>query len=234
MQTHLMAVSKKEEENDMNVFDILGPVMIGPSSSHTAGAARIGLVTRALLGEKPVQAHIFLHGSFAKTYKGHGTDKALVAGILGMKTDDERIRFSLDVAKKEGLKIQIETGELEDAHPNTAEITLVGASGEKVSLRGSSIGGGNILITRVNGMEVSLTGQNPALIVLHKDAPGTIAAVTELMAESGVNICNFHLARKEKGGLAVMTIESDSHFGPELNERINCLENIYSSTRLAL
>ena len=148
----------------MNVFDILGPVMIGPSSSHTAGAARIGLVTRALLGKPAAEARIFFHGSFAKTYRGHGTDKAIVAGILGMKTDDERIRFSLDVAKKEGLKIQIETGELEDAHPNTAQITLVAADGEQVSLRGSSIGGGNILITRVNGMEVSLTGQNPALI----------------------------------------------------------------------
>ena len=179
----------------MNVFDILGPVMIGPSSSHTAGAARIGLVTRALLGKTPVKAHIFLHGSFAKTYKGHGTDKALVAGILGMQTDDERIRFSLDVAKKEGLEIQIETGELEDTHPNTAEITLTAADGEKVSLRGSS-------------------------------------AVTELMAEYGVNICNFHLARETKGGLAVMTIESDSHFVPELNEKINRLENIYSSTML--
>ena len=131
-----------------------------------------------------------------------------------------------------GLEIQIETGELEDTHPNTAEITLTAADGEKVSLRGSSIGGGNILITRVNGMEVALTGQNPALIVLHKDAPGTIAAVTELMAEYGVNICNFHLARETKGGVAVMTIESDSHFVPELNEKINRLENIYSSTML--
>ena len=136
------------------------------------------------------------------------------------------------MAKKEGLEIQIETGELEDTHPNTAEITLTAADGEKVSLRGSSIGGGNILITRVNGMEVALTGQNPALIVLHKDAPGTIAAVTELMAEYGVNICNFHLARETKGGVAVMTIESDSHFVPELNEKINRLENIYSSTML--
>ena len=130
------------------------------------------------------------------------------------------------------VEIQIETGELENTHPNTAEITLTAADGEKVSLRGSSIGGGNILITRVNGMEVALTGQNPALIVLHKDAPGTIAAVTELMAEYGVNICNFHLARETKGGLAVMTIESDSHFVPELNEKINRLENIYSSTML--
>ena len=216
----------------MSILDIIGPVMIGPSSSHTAGAVRLGLLAASILGAKPVKAEIYLHGSFAETYKGHGTDKALVAGILGMQTDDERIRFSLDVAKKEGLEIQIETGELENTHPNTAEITLTAADGEKVSLRGSSIGGWNILITRVNGMEVALTGQNPALIVLHKDAPGTIAAVTELMAEYGVNICNFHLARETKGGLAVMTIESDSHFVPELNEKINRLENIYSSTML--
>lgn len=216
----------------MNVFDILGPVMIGPSSSHTAGAARIGLITRALLGETPVKAHILLHGSFAKTYKGHGTDKAIIAGILGMKTDDERIRFSLEVAKNEGLTVEIVTGELEESHPNTAEITLVSKNGRQVSLRGSSIGGGNILITRVNGMEVSLTGQHTSLIVLHRDAPGTIAAVTELMAEYGVNICNFRLARKTKGGQAVMTIEIDGVFGQELNDKINQLPNIYSSTML--
>lgn len=216
----------------MNVFDILGPVMIGPSSSHTAGAARIGLITRALLGQPAVKAHILLHGSFAKTYRGHGTDKAIVAGILGMKTDDERIRFSLDVAREEGLEIQIETGELDGAHPNTAEITLTDRNGHTVSLRGSSIGGGNIHVTRVNGMEVSLTGQHTTLIVLHRDAPGTIASVTELMADHGVNICNFRLARQTKGGQAVMTIEIDGNFGAELNEEINILPNIYSSTML--
>ena len=216
----------------MDLFDIVGPIMVGPSSSHTAGAVRMGYVAGKLLGEPIQKAEILLYGSFLATGEGHGTRKAIVAGLLGMQTDDERIRFSLDVAKKEGLEIQIETGELEDTHPNTAEITLTAADGEKVSLRGSSIGGGNILITRVNGMEVALTGQNPALIVLHKDAPGTIAAVTELMAEYGVNICNFHLARETKGGVAVMTIESDSHFASELNEKINRLENIYSSTML--
>lgn len=222
----------EKDTEEMNVFDILGPVMIGPSSSHTAGAARIGLVTRTLLGKPAVKAEIFLHGSFAKTYRGHGTDKAIVAGILGMKTDDERIRFSLEEAQKEGLEIQIRTGELDGAHPNTAEITLTAAEGQRVSLRGSSIGGGNILITRVNGMEVAITGQHATLIVLHKDAPGTIAAVTELMAEHGINICNFRLARKAKGGQAVMTIESDSDFSPELNEQINNLDNIYTSTML--
>ncbi len=216
----------------MNVFDILGPVMIGPSSSHTAGAARIGLITRALLGKPPVKAQILLHGSFAKTYKGHGTDKAMIAGILGMKTDDERIRFSPEVAAQEGLAVEIITGELEGAHPNTAEITLADCDGGQVSLRGSSIGGGNIQITRINGMEVSLTGRHTTLIVLHRDAPGTIAAVTEIMAEHNVNICNFCLSRKTKGGQAVMTIEMDGSFGPELNEKTRKLPNIYSSTML--
>lgn len=216
----------------MNVFDILGPVMIGPSSSHTAGAARIGLITRALLGKPPAKAHILLHGSFAKTYKGHGTDKAMIAGILGMQTDDERIRFSPEVAKREGLTVEVVTGELDGSHPNTAEITLTDCDGGQVSLRGSSIGGGNIQITRINGMEVSLTGQHTTLIVLHRDTPGTIASVTEIMAERGVNICNFHLSRKTKGGQAVMTIEIDGVFGPELNEKINRLPNIYSSTML--
>ena len=216
----------------MNVFDILGPVMIGPSSSHTAGAARLGLITRALLGEPPVKAHILLHGSFAKTYKGHGTDKAMIAGILGMKTDDERIRFSPDVALQEGLEVEIVTGELDGAHPNTAEITLTARDGHQVSLRGSSIGGGNILVTRVNGMEVSLNGQHTTLIVLHRDAPGTIAAVTELMADQGVNICNFRLARKTRGGPAIMTIEIDGHFETDLNAQINQLKNVFSSTML--
>ncbi len=217
----------------MNVFDILGPVMIGPSSSHTAGAARIGLITRSLLGAPAAKAEIVLHGSFAKTYKGHGTDRAIVAGILGMKTDDVCLRFSLETAKEQGLSVTILTRELEGAHPNTAEITLTDTAGKTVSLRGCSIGGGNILITRINGMEVCLTGQYTSLIVLHRDAPGTIASVTEIMAQRGVNICNFRLARQTKGGQAIMTIELDGEFGPELNEEIQKLPNVFSSTMLA-
>ena len=143
----------------MNVFDILGPVMIGPSSSHTAGAARIGRITRTLLGGPAVKADILLHGSFAKTYKGHGTDKALIAGIMGMATDDVRIRQAPELAKQAGLDVHISTGDIGGAHPNTAKVTLTDAKGRQVSLLGSSIGGGNILVTEVNGMEVSLTGQ---------------------------------------------------------------------------
>ena len=216
----------------MNVFDILGPVMIGPSSSHTAGAARIGRITLALLGAPAVKADIFLHGSFAKTYKGHGTDKALIAGIMGMSTDDSRIRRAPELAREQGLAVTITTGDIDGAHPNTARVALTDADGNRVSLLGSSIGGGNILVTEVNGMEVSIMGQHTTLIVLHRDAPGTIAAVTEVMAEAGVNICNFRLSRQAKGGQAVMTIEIDGCSDSSLNDKISHLPNIYSSTML--
>lgn len=216
----------------MNVFDILGPVMIGPSSSHTAGAARIGRITRALLGAPAVKADILLHGSFAKTYKGHGTDKALIAGVMGMSTDDSRIRQAPELAREEGLSVTIMTGEIDGAHPNTAKIALTDKDGHMVTLSGSSIGGGNILVTEINGMEVSITGQQTTLIVLHRDAPGTIAAVTDVLATAGVNICNFRLSRQTRGGAAVMTIEIDGIFGPELNEKIKLLPNIFSSTML--
>ena len=217
----------------MNVFDILGPVMIGPSSSHTAGAARIGRITLALLGAPAVKADIFLHGSFAKTYKGHGTDKALIAGIMGMSTDDSRIRRAPELAREQGLAVTITTGDIDGAHPNTARVALTDADGNRVSLLGSSIGGGNILVTEVNGMEVSITGQHTTLIVLHRDAPGTIAAVTEVMAEAGVNICNFRLSRAQKGGTAVMTIEVDGALEPDVNSCVEKLPNVLSSTMLA-
>lgn len=216
----------------MNAFEIIGPVMIGPSSSHTAGAVRLGGAARALLGQKPVRAEIGLHGSFARTWKGHGTDKALIAGILGLAPDDERIRFSPALAQTAGLAVEIRETELEGAHPNTALVALWGADGGSVSVQGASVGGGSILISRVNGMEVQFTGRYTTLIVLHRDAPGTIAAVTELLAAQGVNICSFRLARRQKGGAAVMTIETDGSFGAGLNSAIGRLPNVLSSTLL--
>lgn len=216
----------------MNVFDMIGPVMIGPSSSHTAGAARIGYIASRLLGETAVRADILLHGSFAKTYKGHGTDKALIAGILGMRPDDARLRFSPQLAQQQGLAVTLTAGEIMDAHPNTAHIELEGVSGKVISVQGASIGGGNVRITKVNGMAVEITGQHITFIVLHRDAPGTIAAVTEMMAQQNVNICNFSLSRLEKGGTACMTIEVDSRIDLQLNEDIGRLPNIISSTVL--
>lgn len=216
----------------MTVFDIVGPIMIGPSSSHTAGAARIGRIAGTLLGSAAVEADILLHGSFAKTYKGHGTDKALIAGILGMLPDDPRIKNSPELAEQAGLKINITTGEIDGAHPNTACIALRDAQGREVTLQGASIGGGNLLVTNINGLAVEITGQYPTLIVLHRDAPGTIAAVTNCMGENGVNICNFHLSREEKGGTAVMTIEVDGKTGETLNDYIKKLPNVLGSTLL--
>lgn len=217
----------------MNVFDIIGPVMIGPSSSHTAGAVRIGKIAGALLGEPAEKAEIGLHGSFAKTYKGHGTDKALAAGIMGMDPSDGRIRDSLTLAHKTGLTIHFYPTIIDGAHPNTALITLTGASGKTVSLEGASVGGGNIRVHKVNGMEVEISGESTTFIILHNDTPGTIAAVTRFLADQNINIGSFRLSRRQKGGLAVMTLEVDTPVSSAVNESLEALPNIISSTVLA-
>ncbi|XOQ47784.1 MAG: L-serine ammonia-lyase, iron-sulfur-dependent subunit beta [Eubacteriales bacterium] len=213
----------------MNVFDIVGPVMIGPSSSHTAGAVRIGRIAGALLEGEPVRAHILLHGSFAKTYRGHGTDKALVAGIMGMAPSDIRIRQSLEIAKARGLDVVFGKTELEGAHPNTAVLTLKDAKGHTVTVQGASVGGGNILISEINGMKVEVTGQQDTLLVIHHDVPGVIAHVTNYIAAQGVNIGNFKLSRSRRGETAMMTIEMDGEFSRESNEGIEKLPNVIRS-----
>lgn len=210
----------------MNVFDIIGPVMIGPSSSHTAGAARLGYVAHKILGERAVKADITLSGSFAQTYKGHGTDKALIAGILGFRSDDERLRDSLELAGESGLDYAFTLADLPNAHPNTARIRLLGESGRECDLQGASTGGGNILVTRLNGMEVSFTGQCNTLLVRHYDKPGTIAAVTSFMADSTLNIGNFRLSRPIKGGEAVMTIEVDGDVPAYILHGLHALPNV--------
>ena len=171
-----------------SAFEVLGPVMVGPSSSHTAGALRLARVAREIAPGRVSSVEFTLYNSFAKTYLGHGTDKALAAGILGIQPDDMRLRDSLSLAREAGLSIRLEEVALEDAHPNTALITLTGRNGHTVSVQGASVGGGNILITRVNGMAVEITGKYPTLIVLHRDAPGTIAEVKEEISRRGVNI----------------------------------------------
>jgi L-serine dehydratase len=212
----------------MNVFDIIGPVMIGPSSSHTAGAVRLGRVAYKILGEPAVCAEIQLSGSFAQTYRGHGTDKALVAGIMGMESDDERIRRSLDIAREEGLEFSFIAKDMPGTHPNTARIRLKGVNGASCEIQGASVGGGNILVTKINGMDVSFTGQYNTLLVLHYDKPGTIAAVTNYMAYSGMNIGNFRLSRPKKGGQAVMTIEVDGGVENDVLEILRVLPNVIS------
>lgn len=210
----------------MNVFDIIGPVMIGPSSSHTAGAVRLGRVAHKLLGVDAVKAHIELTGSFAQTYRGHGTDKALVAGIMGMDSDDERIRRSLELAVEHGLEVEFQEANIPNAHPNTARITLTGKNGESAVVQGASVGGGNILITAINGMDVSFTGQYNTILVRHLDKPGAIAAVTQFIAGSGMNIGNFRLSRERRGGEALMTIEVDGDVSDKTMSALNALESV--------
>ncbi len=211
----------------MNVFDIVGPIMIGPSSSHTAGAVRIGLMSRLLLGSDAIKAHILLHGSFAQTYKGHGTDRALAAGIMGMETDDERIPDSLEIAEKNGLQIEFIPCDIPGAHPNTAEVTLTNAAGKTVCVRGSSIGGGNIIINAIDGMDVTITGESPTVVVVHDDVPGMIAHVTTLIAEYSLNIYGFSLARDKKGGTAIMSLQVDGRsLKPELKTAIESLDHV--------
>jgi len=217
----------------MNVFDIIGPVMIGPSSSHTAGAARIGRIARALLGEPAAQADITLYGSFAQTYHGHGTDRALVAGVMEISPEDPRLRDSLTLARQKGLIVHFFTAQDDSIHPNTARLELTGYSGVRRCVQGASIGGGRVLITAVDGMPVTLTGENPALVVIHQDVPGVIADVAEAVTQQRVNICDFHLARDARGGNAVMTLEMEGHCEPALATQIEALPNVLSATYLA-
>ncbi len=210
----------------MDVFSIIGPVMIGPSSSHTAGAVRIGNVAGSLLGEEIASADILFVGSFAKTYRGHGTDKAVIAGILGMAPSDSRIKTSLEYAKKKGVQFQFRTGEMDGVHPNTMQITLTGKQGKKVEVLGSSIGGGNIVIKKINGYAINVLGQSTTLLVFHRDIPGMISDVTRLLAIHDININRFSLQRDKKGGIAVMAIEIDGKIPDNVVEEVKHVHNV--------
>src|SRR5574344_408325 len=213
----------------MNVFDIIGPVMIGPSSSHTAGAVRLGRVANKIMNQTlPTEIIIELSGSFAKTYKGHGTDRALLAGILGYNSYSEEIRDMLNIVKQKNIHYKFIPTDIPGAHPNTARMHLKGKNGETCSVEGASIGGGNIRIDYINGMQVDFTGEYNTILVLHKDKPGLIAAVTNLMREkyANVNIGNFRLSRPVKGGEAMMTIEIDGVPPQGIIEDIRKIDNV--------
>ena len=200
--------------------------MIGPSSSHTAGAVRLGLMARAVLGERACRTEINLHGSFAQTYRGHGTDKALIAGILGFYPDDERIRYALDIAKENGMEYSFKTVNLDDAHPNTAVIHLAGETGRVARIRGASVGGGNILITNIDGYSVELTGVYPALITIHKDRPGVITKVTQILSRYEVNIAFMSVSRQNRGETAMMIMELDDELSDEVVEECSAVYEV--------
>ena len=212
--------------NNVGVFDILGPIMIGPSSSHTAGAARLGKVARAVAGDEVVKVTFYLHGSFAKTYKGHGTDRALVAGILGMEPSDKRLRNSLEIAKEKGLKFAFAETDLGDVHPNTVKFDMITKSGERREVIGSSIGGGSIKITEVNGNKVEFTGDYPTLIIAQRDVPGVVSKVTSLLYDEGINIAFMSVFRRQRGQGANMVFELDHSIDSNTIEKLKTIQYI--------
>ena len=218
----------------MNIFDVIGPVMVGPSSSHTAGAVRIGYVARQLLGEEVREAKILLYGSFLATGKGHGTDKALTAGLLGMQTDDYRIPKSIEIAEDKGMKIAFGEAVLKEAHPNTAQLYLKGISGKTMELVGQSLGGGRINIAEIDGIETNFSGENPTLIVHNLDQPGHVSEVTSMLAHKGVNIATMQLYRDSPGGDAVMVLECDQEVPEEVREHLGRLPQVKKVTYLSL
>ena len=213
----------------MDIFDLIGPVMVGPSSSHTAGAVRIGYVARKLLREKPKSARITLHGSFAATGRGHGTDKAIVAGLLGMHPDDERIPRSFELAWEQGLDFSFELRELRAAHPNTARLDLTGESGKRLSMTGASVGGGRIEVRELDGIALSFSAEKPTLIIRNEDQPGSISIVSAVLANLGINIATFHVNRSSRGGQAIMVIECDSPVSQSTVNTIAAMQGIISA-----
>ena len=218
----------------MALYNIIGPIMVGPSSSHTAGAVRIGLMARTLLKEEPVFGEILLHGSFAKTGEGHGTNKAIVAGLLGMKPDDVRIPDSYEIAKEQGFSFSIGTTTIKNAHPNTVLIKLKGANGREIEVQSSSVGGGSIMVNKIDGIDVNFSGESPTLIVHNIDQPGHVAEVTSMLSHKSVNIATMQLFRDHRGGYAVMVIETDSEIPEESIEWLRHLEGVIKVTYLSV
>lgn len=211
---------------NIGIFDVLGPIMIGPSSSHTAGAARLGKIARTIVNKPIKDVTFLLHGSFKETYKGHGTDRALVAGILGMMPDDERLRDALLIAEKEGLEVHFLPADLGQVHPNTVKIVMTDCDDINWEVLGSSIGGGLVEIYEINGNKVKITGEYPTIITCHDDIPGTVSKVSTLFYDNDINIAHMTLVRSQKGKDATMTFEVDNNVSEELIAAIKAVEGV--------
>lgn len=198
----------------MSLLDMIGPVMIGPSSSHTAGACRLGLVAHHLLGEAPRGAVIDLHASFAKTGRGHGTHLALIAGLLGMAPDDQRLPHAFEQAQAAGLTFEFRDADLGDVHPNTARIAVRGDT-HTLTVQGSSTGGGVIQVAQVQGLGVNFSAASPTALLRYSDAVGMIARIASTIAADGVNIATLTCTRDTRGGQALLAIELDQALSPE-------------------
>jgi L-serine dehydratase len=216
----------------VSILDIIGPVMVGPSSSHTAGACRLGLLARCLVGGTPQKALIELHGSFARTGEGHGTDKAIVGGLMGFRPDDERLRDALDIMEREALAYTFEkTTIADDAHPNTVRITLE-RDGRSAVMTGASLGAGRVLVHDIDGYPVEITGNLHTVAVVAEDVKGSIASITGILAANEVNIATLRLTRKQRGGDAFMVIETDEAPGEAVRDAIRGLSWVKWAFRL--
>jgi len=216
-----------------SAFDILGPVMIGPSSSHTAGAARLGKIAGLIAGDNIVKVEFILHGSFARTYKGHGTDRALVAGILGMDPWNEDLRESIEIAKKKGLEVVFTEGDLGDAHPNTVKFVIKKKDGSITEVVGSSIGGGSIVISQVDGDDLEFSGEYTTIIVKHRDRPGMVSKVTSILSTNNYNIAFMKLFRSSKGKASTMVFEMDSEVSQKVISEIEALGDVISLRKIS-
>lgn len=214
--------------SNISVFDIMGPVMIGPSSSHTAGAEKLGKAASSIWGKEFDAVDFYLHGSFAKTYKGHGTDKALAAGIMGMNADDERLKDSLEIAEKRGLHLEFIEADLGEVHPNTVKIVIKNKGETMLTLVGSSIGGGNILITEIDGSGLEISGQYPVIIARYKDVRGMISKITGVIARNSLNIATLKVSRSSKGEVATTVIEMDGAAPEGIIDEIMQVEDVIS------
>ncbi len=212
----------------MNIFNVVGPIMVGPSSSHTAGACRIGNVFRKVFGSTPNEVFITFFGSFADTYKGHGTDKAIVGGLLGYDTDDMRIPTSLETAQEQGLKVHFQKSTVETLHPNTVTISATNKHGHEVTVLAESVGGGNILIKEIDGVQVNLDGSTNAIVISHQDEPGVINYVTNILTTLKINVATMIVSRVAKGDRASMLIEIDELPMSDLENEILKHKAIYS------
>lgn len=214
----------------ISAFDVLGPNMIGPSSSHTAGAVAIGLLAQKMIQGPITSVEFILYGSFAKTYQGHGTDRALLGGIMGFQTDDERIRDSFSIAKERGIDFSFIPNLTEtDTHPNTVDIKMKNDRQEVMTVRGESLGGGKVRIVRINQVEVDFTGEYSAVIVIHQDRPGVIAHITKCLTDCNVNIAFLKLFREDKGATAYSIIESDEKLPLKVIDEINANQHVYNT-----
>jgi len=206
--------------------------MVGPSSSHTAGACRLGLLARCLVGGTPDRARIELHGSFARTGEGHGTDKAIVGGLMGFRPDDERLRTALEIMEREGLDYAFEKTTIsDDAHPNTVRITLERGD-RRAQMIGASLGAGRVLVTEIDGYPVEVSGNHDTIVLVAEDVKGSVARIAGLLADANMNIATLKLSRKERGGDAFMVLELDERPGEDVRDAIRALPWVHWAFRL--